>query len=141
MMPVSGPIPECSTRKLFAASCPSVTALYAGVMGKKKISEDGQVTEFEELVAAALKVDPKGLSGKHVKSTGTIPEGIEAVLINQVLYSKGFSPSQATDWWDTASPDLDGSTPHRVWLSEESVSPKTKERVLSTARATLARSL
>jgi hypothetical protein len=32
--------------------------------------------EFEELVAAALKVDPKGLSGKHRKEAQTAEEGV-----------------------------------------------------------------
>jgi len=31
------------------------------------VPEEPAVEEFEEFVAAALKVDPKGLSGKHRK--------------------------------------------------------------------------
>ena len=61
MMPVPGPIPECSTRKSFAASIISVTALYADVMAKSEPKDEA----FEKLVEAALNVDPKGLSGKH----------------------------------------------------------------------------
>jgi len=54
---VSGPIPECSTY------CRVVTVV------KRERPVQGQPTpeEFEEFVAAALKVDPKGLSGKHRK--------------------------------------------------------------------------
>ena len=36
-------------------------ALYADVMAKAEHKNE----EFEKLVEAALKVDPKGLSGKH----------------------------------------------------------------------------
>lgn len=63
MMPVSGPIPECSTRESLAASSISVSALYAEVMAEPERAEEE--VAFEKLVASALRVDPKGLSGKH----------------------------------------------------------------------------
>jgi hypothetical protein len=34
-------------------------------MGRKKPSNSPSIAQFEELVEAALKVDPAGLSGKH----------------------------------------------------------------------------
>ena len=37
--------------------------------GDRSVDED-----FEELVAAALKVDPKGISGKHRKGDRVQPE-------------------------------------------------------------------
>jgi len=42
-------------------------------MEKPASNESPSEVEFEEFVAAALKVDPKGLSGKHRKDDQQIP--------------------------------------------------------------------
>jgi hypothetical protein len=98
-------------------------------MAERELDKD----EFENLVSAAPKVDTPGLSGKH---KNTIDYGQhEAVKINEVLYSKGYSAGEATAWWNTRSPTLDGSTPLRVFRTEESPSPETIEAVRNAANS------
>jgi len=70
MLLVSGLIPECSTQESFTAAYSRITTLSAVAMGKP----EPENTEFEKLVEAALKVGPKGLSGKH-KGTGIPKKG------------------------------------------------------------------
>jgi len=75
-------------------------------------------TEFERLVEAALKVDPKGLSGKHKNDEGTILEGTEAARIEAILIDSGYSRSQVNRWWYASHPKLGGRTPLQVWRSD-----------------------
>jgi hypothetical protein len=75
MLLVSGPIPECSTKELTTVAYSIVAALYAVGMAKSEPKNEA----FEKLVEAALKVDPKGLSGKHkAKKTANERKSITA---------------------------------------------------------------
>jgi len=123
MLPVSGPIPECSTQESFAAASFIVPALYHWQMAEREVDE----VELDSLVSGALNVGPVGLSAKNNATTDYGRH--EAVKINQVLYSKGYSASEATAWWNTRSQSLDSATPLQVFRSEESPSPGTIQAV------------
>jgi hypothetical protein len=76
--------------------------------------------EFEEQVAAALKVDPAGLSGKHRKELTPEEAQREAVRLSWILKSKGCDDSYITRWWNHAAyEELGGRTPNAAWLRGE----------------------
>jgi hypothetical protein len=85
--------------------------------------------QFEELVEAALQVDPSGLSGKHKDS------GRDALKVREVLVSKGFSETEINAWWNKRNPCLDGQTPNMVWLRDETPSESLVRLILSAAEA------
>lgn len=75
---------------------------------------------FEDIVSAALKVDPAGLSGKHRKELTPEEAQREAVRINDLLGGAGWTPARITEWWDYgACEDLDGLTPLQAWNRAE----------------------
>ncbi len=86
------------------------------VSRKSNSDEPHQPTEeeFEELVAATLKVDPAGLSGKHRKQT---PEDARvADQIRQVLQAKGCDDAYIDRWWrEFAYEELGDMTPDQAW--------------------------
>jgi hypothetical protein len=73
--------------------------------------------------------DPSGAPG--VGDYGQL----EARRINEILRLKGYSGWEITEWWKTASPELDDQTPLQVWLHEESPSNETMAAVRRAAEA------
>ena len=73
-----------------------------------------QTDSFEKLVTAALKVDPKGLSGKHVNED-KVSEATEWMRIEAILLDAGYSQIEANAWRNQTHPKLDGRNPLQVW--------------------------
>jgi hypothetical protein len=67
--------------------------------------------------------------------TSSIPSGIEAVKVNEILKTRYYDAGGITWWWNTANSHLDGKTPHRVWLSESEPTATTIEMVRAAAAA------
>jgi hypothetical protein len=68
-------------------------------------------------------------------SGASIPIGIEAARINEVLKAKYYDSDGVNWWWNTANSHLVGKTPHQVWLSEIEPTDLTIELVHNAARA------
>lgn len=59
----------------------------------------------------------------------------EALKVNDVLFAKGYSATQATEWWNASNAQLNGATPLQLWLSVEIVTEEIIEVVFSAAIA------
>ena len=66
---------------------------------------------------------------------GPVTPHIEALRINEVLLNRGLSQVQANTWWNAPNSRLDGKTPNQVWLSAETPSPETIDRVRLAAQS------
>jgi hypothetical protein len=65
----------------------------------------------------------------------SVPSGIEAVKVNQILETKYYDAGGITWWWNTANAHLEDKTPHQVWLRESDPSAATIEMVRAAAVA------
>jgi hypothetical protein len=45
------------------------------------------------------------------------PTDVEALKINEILYAKYYDAAGLTWWWNSPNSELDGQTPHQVWLA------------------------
>jgi len=62
-----------------------------------------------------------------------VTPNIEALRINEILLGRGLSQVQANEWWNVSNLNLEGKTPHQVWLSEETPSESVIENVRRAA--------
>lgn len=88
---------------------------------------------FKELVSAALKVDPRGLSGKHSNLDDPMLANRLGVEINQLLLARGLSQSEANAWWNLANEHLGGETPLRACLRDAEFDPEAFALVRAAA--------
>jgi hypothetical protein len=72
------------------------------------------------------------------ESTGSgasIPIGIEAVRVNEVLKAKYYDSAGVNWWWNTPNSHLVGKTPHQAWLSEIEPSGSSEGNLMTPRRS------